>query len=173
MKRLTDGIQQRIFCLGPMFETSVCSIQRMSFVQLLNRALQQQNILQSMCASVPQPTLDIFFPATQQLGTKGKVLDLHPPGNNTLLQLKIFGLKIYLTRSYYCTFPFCFVFFCVSPVHQNAHNLKFAFKQPSVVLNAKCKCSTTMKHQTAVFHQLIYSFLIDMKLLLHPAKVIS
>lgn len=36
-----------------------------------------------------------------------------------------------------------------------------------------CKCSTTLKHQTAVFHQFIYSLLIDTKLLLHPAKVIS
>lgn len=118
------------------------------------------------------PPLIFSSLSLNSLALKAKVLDLHPPGNNTLLQLKIFGLKIYLTRSYCCTFPFCFVFFCVSPVHQNAHNLKFAFKQPSVVLNAKCKCSTTMKHQTAVFHQLIYSFLIDMKLLLHPAKVI-
>lgn len=42
--------------------------------------------------------------------------------------------------------------------------------QTCVISNAKCKCSTTLQQ---FFHQLIYFLLIDVKLLLHPAKVIS
>lgn len=55
-------------------------------------------------ACVPQPTLDISFLSLKSLAPKAKILDLQPPGNNTLLQLKIFASKIYLLCYPCCTF---------------------------------------------------------------------
>lgn len=126
-----------------MCETSVYLIQRMSFAYTQESKAATEHAVKWVCNCVYlSPPLIFLSMSVKSFTPKAKVLDLLSMGYNTISVVQSFCIQRFFHFLDLIVYIFLFSLF-LGPIPP---------KWPSVVLNAKCKCSMMLRNQTAVFH---------------------